>query len=95
MVENEQPNIVDNNAHLQVINQHDVDMELEEDQASSKKTRTILKWLINTLMDDKLTSSLQGKTRSSNQQAKLHYVHHALIVEICDGEPLSWGCISA
>ena len=40
-------------------------------------------------MDSKLTSPLQGKTQSSNQQAELHYVHHALIAQICDEEPLS------
>ena len=43
MVENEQPNIADNNADLQFINQHDVDMESEKEQASSKKARTIAK----------------------------------------------------
>ena len=31
VVINEQPNIVDNNADLQAINQHDVDTELEEE----------------------------------------------------------------
>ena len=41
MVENEQANIVDNNDDLQVINQHDVDMELEGEQASSKQARTV------------------------------------------------------
>ena len=40
-------------------------------------------------MDSKLKFPLQGKTRSTNQQAELHYVHHALIAEICDKEPLS------
>ena len=35
VVENEQPNIVDNNADLQVINPQDLDVELEEEQASS------------------------------------------------------------
>ena len=44
MGENEQQNIVDTNADLQVINEHDVDMELEEEQASSKQARTALKW---------------------------------------------------
>ena len=41
VVEIEQPNIIDNKADLQVINQHDVDMELEEEQASSKQARTV------------------------------------------------------
>ena len=35
VVENEQPNIDDNNADLQVINPQDLDVELEEEQASS------------------------------------------------------------
>ena len=49
VVEYEQPNIVDNNVDLQVINQHDVGMELEEEQTSSKQARTVPEWLINTL----------------------------------------------
>ena len=45
--ENEQPNIVDKNAELQVINQYDVDMELEEEQgSSSEQARMVPKWLI-------------------------------------------------
>ena len=51
MVENEQLIIVDNNADLQVINQHDVDTELEKEQASSVQARTVPEWLINTLME--------------------------------------------
>ena len=54
MVGNEQPNIVDN-VDLQDINQHDVNMELEEEQTSSKQVRSVPKLLINTLMDSKLT----------------------------------------
>ena len=41
MIENEQPNIIDNNADLQVINPHDVNIMLEEEQASSKQARTV------------------------------------------------------
>ena len=89
VVETEHPNIDDNNADLQVIKQHDVYMELEEGQASSKQAKTVPKCLINTLMDRKLTFPLQGKTRSANEHTELHYVHHALIAEICDEEPLS------
>ena len=62
MVENEQANIVDNNDDLQVINQHDVDMDLEEEQAYFKQAIIVPKWLITTIMDRKLTSPLQGKT---------------------------------
>ena len=62
MVENEQANIVDNNDDLQVINQHDVDMDLEEEQAYFKQAIIVPKWLIITIMDRKLTSPLQGKT---------------------------------
>ena len=73
----QQPNIVEND--LQFINQHDVDMESEKERASSKKARTVAKWRINILMDRKLTFLLQSKIRSTNKQADLHYVHHALI----------------
>ena len=62
MVVNEQENIVDNNDDLQVINQHDVDKELEEEQASFKQAIIVPKWLITIIMDRKLTSPLQGKT---------------------------------
>ena len=89
MVEYEQPNIVDSNVDLQVINQDNVDMELEEEQASSKEARTVPKWLIYTIIDNKVTFPLQGKTRPTSQQPELHYVHHALITEFCDEEPLS------
>ena len=54
--------IDDNNIDLHVIDQHDVEMELEEEQTSSQQARTIPKWLI-TLMDKKINFPLQGKTR--------------------------------
>ena len=84
VVENEQPNIVNDNADLQVISPHDLDMELEEEQNSSQQARTVPKWLINTLMDSKLKFPLQGKTRSTSQQAELHYVHNTLIIKMCN-----------
>ena len=54
-----------------------------------KQEKTVPKLLINTLMGSKLTFPLQGEIQSANQQAKLQHVHHALIAEICDEEPLS------
>ena len=53
-------------------------MELEEEQNSSKQVRSVPKWLINTLIDRKLTFPLQGETRSANKQSEQHYVHHAV-----------------
>ena len=41
-------------------------------------------------LNSKLKFPLQGKTGSTNQQPELHYVHHALIAEMYDEEPLSF-----
>ena len=56
-------------------------MELEEEQAYSKQGKTVPKWLIRTLMESKLTSPLQVKTRSTNQQVEVHYVHLDLLLK--------------
>ena len=56
-------------------------MELEEEQAYSKQGKTVPKWLISTLMESKLTSPLQVKTRSTNQQVEVHYVHLDLLLK--------------
>ena len=85
--------IDDNNIDLHAIDQHDVEMESEEEQTSSKQTKIVLGWL-KPLVDNKLTFTFQGETSSSNWQVEPHYVQHAFIPDICDGEPLSLGCIN-
>ena len=82
VVENEQPNIAGDNADLQIINQHDVNMELEGEQASSKSLYGRLTPLCT------VSSHFLSKVKPWSD-AELHNMHPALIVEFCDEEPLS------